>query len=153
MELISNVEVVQGSETSVIRFMQSSDEGYEGFGEAYFSLVPYGVERYWKIHRNATCNLLVPSGRVVFVVAEYDFSSWSFVELGGETQKRLTIPPMNRYGFKGVGIAGLIIANIIDIRHQDEQADTEQKELMLKVPKAEVLWKDRAITDLVSWKW
>ena len=91
-------------------------------------------------------------GRVLFVIAEYDFSSWSFVELGGEPQKRLTIPPMNWYGFHGVGVSGSIIANIIDIRHQDEQVDAEQKELMLNVPKTEVLWVERKIKDPVSWK-
>lgn len=152
MELVSSVEMVKGSETSIIRFMQSSDEVYKGFGEAYFSLVPCGVERYWKIHKKATCNILVPCGRVVFVVAEYDFSSWRFVELGEEPQKRLTIPPMKWYGFQGLGDAGSIIANIIDIRHQDEEVDAEQKELMLNVPKAKVLWLERTIKDPVLWK-
>ena len=152
MELISNVDIVKGSETSIIKFMQNSDEGYKGFGEAYFSLVPCGVERYWKIHKKATCNFLVPCGRVVFVVADHGFSSWSFVELGGEPQKRLTIPPMNWYGFQGVGVSGSIIANIIDITHQDEQVDSEQKELMLNVPKVEVLWVERKIKDPGSWK-
>ena len=72
--------------------------------------------------------------------------------MGGESQKRLTIPPMNWYGFQGVGVPESIIANIIDIRHQDEQVDAEQKELMLNVPKVEVLWVERKIKDPVSWR-
>ena len=83
------------------------------------------------------------------MVAEYRLSSWSFIELGGEPQKRITIPQMNWYGFKGVGVEGSIVANIIDIRHQDEQMDTEHKELMLNVPKAEVKWEERTIRDPV----
>lgn len=152
MNVVSNLDVVKGNGTKVIKFMQSSDIGYKGFGEAYFSVVPCGVERYWKIHKRTTCNLMVPHGRVIFVVAEYDLSSWSFIELGLEQQKRLTIPPMNWYGFLGVGQQESIIANIIDRKHQDEENDEEQKELVLNAPKSEVLWKKQIIEYRESWK-
>lgn len=152
MNIVSKVDVIKGNGTKVIRFMQSSDSGYKGFGEAYFSIVPYDIERYWKIHKSTTCNLMVPHGRVVFVVAEYDLSSWSFIELGVEQQKRLTIPPMNWYGFLGVGEQESVIANIIDRKHKDEENDAEQKELVLKSPKAEVLWDEQTIKYRESWK-
>lgn len=145
MRVVTNVDVVKGTGTKIMRFLQSSDIGYRGFGEAYFSIVPCGIERYWKIHTRTTCNIMVPHGSVMFVVAEYDLSSWSFIELGVGQQKRLTIPPMIWYGFLGVGENESIIANIIDTEHQDEENDVEQKELVLNAPKAEVLWKEQTV--------
>lgn len=152
MKSESNVDVLEGSNTTIMKFMQSCDIGFKGFGEAYFSVVPCGVERNWKIHKKATCNIMVPYGKVLFVVAEYDLSCWSFVELGDLPQKRLTIPPMNWYGFLGVGHRESVIANIIDVRHEDEQKDDEQKRLAMNVPKAEVLWEEQTIRYLSSWK-
>lgn len=144
MQILSDVGVVEGNETTIIKFMEYTDVGYQGFGEMYFSLVPCGVERCWKIHQKATCNLMVPYGKVLFFIAEYDLSNWSFVELGGAPQKRLTIPPGYWYSFLGLGDHGSIIANVIDIRHKDEKLDVEQKRLSEDVPMAKVVWNDRS---------
>ena len=152
MKAVSRVDVIKGGETSILKFLQDSDDGYRGFGEVYFSRIGKGVDRGWKIHSEATCNIMVPFGLVRFCVARYDFSEWLFVELGGEPQERLTIEPKTWYRFIGNSSDVSIIANVLDIKHGDEQLDEEQSRLMLNKPKVEVIWSNKAIKHPMSWK-
>ena len=145
MNLVSSVQEIRGDESSIIKFLQDSDAGYKGFGEIYFSRICAGVDRGWKVHKEATSNVMVPHGRVLFVVAKHDFSDWSFVELGGDEQKRLTIYPMCWYRFRGLGNHDSIIANVLDIKHRDEQQSAEHIRLKLSKPTVDVLWDERAI--------
>ncbi len=48
--------------------MKSTDEGYCGFGEAYFSQIEQGQTKGWKRHNRMMLNLIVPVGAVKFVV-------------------------------------------------------------------------------------
>ena len=48
--------------------LKSSDETYQGFGEAYFSWVKMGAIKAWKQHLRMTMNLVVPSGNGSFCV-------------------------------------------------------------------------------------
>lgn len=143
--ILSRLDVISGRGSSVVKFLKDSDDDYRGFGEMYFSKVSSGVDRGWKIHSKATCNIMVPYGRVLFCVAQYNISSWRFVELGQEPAERLTIEPMSWYRFLNIESHDSIIANVIDIKHSDEQVDGGQAELMLNKPKAEVEWDKRTV--------
>lgn len=145
MKAVSRVDVIRGGESSILKFLQDSDDSYRGFGEVYFSRIGKGVDRGWKIHSEATCNIMVPLGLVLFCVAKYDFSEWLFVELGSEPLERLTIEPKTWYRFVGNSSAVSIIANVLDIKHSDEQLGEKQRRLMLNKPKVEVLWADKTI--------
>jgi dTDP-4-dehydrorhamnose 3,5-epimerase len=48
--------------------LKSTDEGYVGFGEAYFSQIEHGAAKGWKRHNRMTLNLVVPVGAVKFVI-------------------------------------------------------------------------------------
>ena len=48
--------------------MKSTDEGYVGFGEVYFSQIEHGQAKGWKRHNRMTLNLIVPVGTVKFVM-------------------------------------------------------------------------------------
>ena len=48
--------------------LKSTDEGYAGFGEAYFSQIEQGAAKGWKRHNRMTLNLVVPVGAVKFVI-------------------------------------------------------------------------------------
>ena len=54
--------------------MKKSDDGFDGFGEAYFSTVHKNDIKGWKKHRDMTLNLLVPIGEIKFVVYNEDCS-------------------------------------------------------------------------------
>ena len=41
----------------VLHAMKSSDSGYSGFGEAYFSTVESNAIKGWKLHREMVMNL------------------------------------------------------------------------------------------------
>ena len=44
--------------------LKSTDEGYVGFGEAYFSQIEHGAAKGWKRHTRMTLILVVPVGAV-----------------------------------------------------------------------------------------
>lgn len=151
MKAVSRIDVIRGGETSVMKFLQDSDDSYRGFGEVYFSRIGKGIDRGWKIHSEATCNIMVPFGLVRFCVARYDFSEYLFVELGREPQQKLTIEPKSWYRFVGTGNTESIIANVLDIKHSDEQLCEEQKRLMRNEPRVEVFWEKKTIKRHISW--
>ena len=51
----------------VMHVLKNSDNGFNGFGEVYFSWVERGTIKAWKCHQHMTLNLVVPLGEVSFV--------------------------------------------------------------------------------------
>jgi dTDP-4-dehydrorhamnose 3,5-epimerase len=121
---------VQGGD--VLHAMKTSDAGFAGFGEAYFSTIEFEAIKAWKRHRQMTLNLIVPTGAVRLVM--YDdrpesttLNLFQEVILSRENYYRLTIPPMVWLGFQGVGKGDSVMLNISDIKHQPHEADRLQK--------------------------
>ena len=73
--LLTPLKIIDVPGGAVLHGMKSSDPGYSGFGEAYFSRVEPGVIKAWKKHNLMTLNLVVCAGRIKFVV--YDDRSGS----------------------------------------------------------------------------
>ena len=61
----------------VYHAMKKSDNGYAGFGEAYFSTINYGEIKGWNKHKMMILNLIVPFGEVTFVIYDKRESSRS----------------------------------------------------------------------------
>ena len=53
---------------AVLHAIKSSDYGYSGFGEAYFSTIEYNAIKGWKRHKEMVLNLIVPIGSVRFIL-------------------------------------------------------------------------------------
>ena len=51
----------------VLHALKSSDTGFNGFGEVYFSWIDQSAIKAWKCHLRMTLNLMVPMGKVRFV--------------------------------------------------------------------------------------
>lgn len=51
----------------VLHALKMTDDGFDGFGEAYFSMIEQGEIKGWKYHKRMTMNLIVPLGSVKFV--------------------------------------------------------------------------------------
>ena len=51
----------------VMHALKYSDNGFNGFGEVYFSWVERGAIKAWKCHQKMTLNLVVPLGEISFV--------------------------------------------------------------------------------------
>ncbi|MEY2423413.1 MAG: dTDP-4-dehydrorhamnose 3,5-epimerase [Acidimicrobiaceae bacterium] len=107
---------------AVLHMLREDSEGFERFGEVYFSLVYPGVVKGWHLHDKMTLNYAVPIGMVKLVC--YDDREGSptrgnVLELHvGELDYQLvTIPPGVWNGFKGEGDRAALVANCATRAH------------------------------------
>ena len=125
---LTKLKVIDVSGGDVLHAMKAFDKGYEGFGEAYFSMIEPSIVKAWKRHRKMTLNLVVPVGKVKFVIYDDRQNSESgkkFLEviLSRNNYYRLTIPPMVWIGFQGMDEYTSMLLNIADIEHTPEEAN------------------------------
>jgi dTDP-4-dehydrorhamnose 3,5-epimerase len=116
---------------AILHMLRCDDEGFEGFGEIYFSLVYPGVVKGWHRHARMTLNYAVPSGMIKLVC--YDDREGSpthgnLVELhAGELNYVLvTVPPLVWNGFKGEGTRPALVANCATLPH--DPAEIERRD-------------------------
>ena len=126
--LLTPLKIIDTPGGDVFHGLKTTDPGYDGFGEAYFSFVENGVIKAWKRHRRMTLNLVVPIGEVRFVIFDDRPGSASFqrfqeVTLSKDNYYRLTVPPMLWVGFQGRGEDGGMLLNIASIPHDPEESD------------------------------
>jgi dTDP-4-dehydrorhamnose 3,5-epimerase len=102
----------------VMHALNSSDNGYNGFGEVYFSWVKQGAIKAWKKHLHMTLNLVVPVGEVNFVFhLKNQRNVFRSEIIGKERYLRLTVPPGIWFGFQGISDYPSLIMSLIDIPH------------------------------------
>lgn len=111
----------------VLHALKSTEDAFQGFGEAYFSFVEPGAIKAWKQHIRMTMNLVVPVGSVRFVF--HDSSTLSFREeiIGESNYQRLTVPPNIWFGFQGVATTPSLLLNLACIPH--DPAEVKRKTL------------------------
>jgi dTDP-4-dehydrorhamnose 3,5-epimerase len=106
----------------ILHAMKRSSPGFRDFGEAYFSTIrPHDIKG-WKRHRRMTLNLIVPVGRVRFVL--HDGREFEVVELGEAEHARLTVEPGLWMAFQGLGEAPSLVLNIADIEHDPAEVES-----------------------------
>ena len=108
--------------------MKESDVGYAGFGEAYFSTIKHGEIKGWNLHRKMTLNLVVPMGKVTFVIYDDKDGSNSKenyfkVTLSQTNYQRLTVSPGLWLAFKGIGSSTNLILNVANMEHDSKELD------------------------------
>ncbi len=113
---------------NILHAMKKSDPGFNGFGEAYFSTIIAGDIKGWKKHLRMTMNLVVPVGKIRFVI--YDDrkdsrSSGKFftVTIDSENYQRLTVPPGVWMGFQGLGKDLNLLLNLADLEHDPNESE------------------------------
>ena len=124
--LITDQKIINVNEGNVMHAVKSSDVGYVGFGEAYFSIINYGAIKAWKRHKEMTLNLIVPLGKVKFVLYDNRNSlntQFQEVIISKKNYCRLTIPPMIWVGFQGLYENESLILNVADIEHNPNEVD------------------------------
>ena len=106
----------------VMHALKDSDEGFNGFGEVYFSWVEQGAIKAWKYHQNMTLNLVVPLGEISFVFHIKDQENCFRTEnIGEEKYVRLTVPPGIWFGFQGRGSSQSLLMNLADMAHDPDE--------------------------------
>ena len=124
--IITQLDIIETPGGNVLHAMKDSSAGYSKFGEAYFSQVHCGAIKAWKRHKTMVLNLVVPVGKIRFVLFDDRMvSSEKFQEvvLSKENYCRLTVPPMIWMGFQGSGPDVSLLLNIASIVHSPEESD------------------------------
>jgi dTDP-4-dehydrorhamnose 3,5-epimerase len=126
--IISPLKQIHHPKGDVLHGMKASDQGYAGFGEAYFSSVNMGQVKGWKKHTKMTMNIVVPVGAVKLVFYDMRETSPSFeqfqtVTLSKNNYKRVTIPPNIWVAFQGQEDVNLLL-NLASIEHSPEEAES-----------------------------
>ena len=107
---------------NVLKAINSTDDEFLGFGEVYFSEIENGCIKGWKLHHEMTCNLVVPHGKVKFVVSK-DMKTMETFLLGEGSHALLTIPPNFWFSFKGMCDGKSIIMNLSNIIHDTNESE------------------------------
>ena len=108
----------------VFHALRHDDRDYAGFGEAYFTTIAYGAVKGWRRHTRMVMNLLVPAGRVRFVVMENGNPAVHDLAPEPASYGRLTVPPGCWLAFQGLGPSVNLILNIASIGHDPDEAET-----------------------------
>lgn len=110
----------------VLHGLKSSDDGFAGFGEAYFSTVRQGFVKGWKRHNRMTLNFVVAAGVVRVCVQDESTAEQACFLLGPDSpdgHARLTIRPGLWVAFGGVAEGESVLLNIASIEHDPGEAD------------------------------
>jgi len=123
---VTPLDVFQTAGGDVMHAMKKSDVGFIKFGEAYFSNIEYHSVKAWKRHHNMTLNLVVPVGRVKFVILDdrmQDKPELQEIFISKDNYCRITIPPMVWLGFQGLSKGNSVLLNIADMEHDPDEVD------------------------------
>ena len=106
----------------VMHALKDSDDGFNGFGEVYFSWVEQGAIKAWKYHQHMTLNLVVPLGEISFVFHIKDQKNSFRTEIISEERYvRLTVPPGIWFGFQGIASGRSLLVNLADMTHNPDE--------------------------------
>ena len=124
--LITPLQKIEAEGGDVLHAMKSTDIGFQGFGEAYFSWVTGGSIKAWKRHNMMTMNLVVPIGNVRFVFFSMKECRFRIEEIGSDRYARLTVPPGIWFGFQGLASYNSLVLNLSNIVHDPDEVSRMQ---------------------------
>ncbi len=111
---------------------KSSDEGFAGFGEVYFTHIEPQQVKGWKRHNRCTLNLVVVQGAVRFVLYDDRAGSptcgqFAEVTLSPEgNYQRLTVAPGIWMAFQGVSAGESMLVDLIPELHTPAESDKKE---------------------------
>jgi dTDP-4-dehydrorhamnose 3,5-epimerase len=123
---LTPLKKIEHPKGDVFHGMKKSDDGFSGFQEAYFSTIHQGVVKPWKKHLEMTLNLIVPIGKIRFVLfddREESITKGVFMDisLSIDNYYRLTIPPNIWVASKGLGNDINLLLNIANLEHDPKE--------------------------------
>lgn len=127
--VVTPLKIIDVSGGDVLHAIKADDNGYSGFGEAYFSIVDPGKIKAWKRHREMTLNIIVPIGKIKFVIfddRDADNATFQEVVLSKSRYFRLTVPPMVWVGFQGLSKEPSMLLNVANYSHDPLEVDREE---------------------------
>jgi dTDP-4-dehydrorhamnose 3,5-epimerase len=125
---LTPLKQIKQEKGDIFHAMKSTETGFQGFGEAYFSFVKEGFVKGWKKHNQMLLNIIVPLGEIKFVIHDNRPDSITNgksneITLGPKKMyARLTIEPGLWVAFQGVK-ANNCLLNIASLEHDPKEAD------------------------------
>ena len=119
--ILTSLKQIYNPKGDIYHAMKKSDDGYDGFGEAYFSTVHKDDIKGWKQHTKMTLNLVVPIGAIEFVVYDEDTKEFFSVVLSQDNYQRLTVKPGLWMAFRGKNENNMLL-NLASIEHDPKEA-------------------------------
>jgi dTDP-4-dehydrorhamnose 3,5-epimerase len=127
---VSPIKVISNPKGNVLHALKQSDNSFVGFGEAYFSFIDEGEIKGWKRHHKMFLNIIVPIGKIKFVI--YDdrpdsksLNTFSEFIIGPHNYLRLKVPPMVWMAFQGIDESNLLL-NIANIEHSPFESESRE---------------------------
>lgn len=105
----------------IFHAMKKSDDGYNGFGEAYFSTIHKNDIKGWKQHKEMVLNLVVPTGAIEFIIYSEKEQEFFSVILSQNNYQRLTVAPGLWMAFRGIEENSMLL-NLASIEHNPNEA-------------------------------
>ena len=124
--LITPLSIIDTPGGNVMHVIKKTSTGYTGFGEAYFSQVEGGAIKAWKRHKEMTLNLVVPVGKIRFILFDDREDSKHQLQeiiISEDNYCRLTVPPMVWMGFQSLSNGESMLLNIANIEHDANETD------------------------------
>ena len=126
--VLTELKQFQDENGEVLHAIKKSDREFQGFGEAYFSLVNKNKIKGWKKHKEMVLNIVVPVGEILFVIYDDRTNSDSYntfqeVKLSSNNYKRLTVPSNLWVGFMGIGDGTNLLLNVANLTHDPDESE------------------------------
>lgn len=119
--ILTPLKQIHNPKGDIFHAMKKSDDGFDGFGEAYFSTIHKGDIKGWKKHTQMTLNLVVPVGEIEFVLYDEERKEFSSIILSQNNYKRLTVKPNLWMAFRGIREYNMLL-NLASIEHNSSEA-------------------------------
>jgi dTDP-4-dehydrorhamnose 3,5-epimerase len=123
---ISPLKIISDHRGSVMHMIRIDSENFDKFGEIYFSTIFKDKIKAWHLHKEATLNYACVYGKVKLVLFDERKTSKTFGEyqeifLSPENYFLITIPPNIWNGFRGLNKEHSIIANCLNLPHNEKE--------------------------------
>ena len=119
--IITKLKRIHHKSGDILHAIKSSDMGFEKFGEAYFSIIKQNKIKGWKKHNKMVLNLVVPQGKIKFVM--YDGNAFEEHIVSKDNYVRITVKDGIWMAFMGLDQNNILL-NIANIEHDPNEADS-----------------------------
>ena len=124
--VITELKIIRDERGQVMHMMRNDSDVFKSFGEIYFSTIFEDKIKAWHLHKEATLNYACISGEVRLVLYDDREESKSKGEyediiLSPKKYFLITIPPNIWNGFKGLAKGESIIANCLNLPHNEKE--------------------------------
>ena len=106
--------------------LRSDSKVFQSFGEIYFSTIFNNSIKAWHLHKKAVLNYVCIKGKVKLVLFDdrnesSSYGKYSEYILTPDNYFLITIPPFIWNGFKGLDKFESIVANCINLPHDENE--------------------------------